>query len=143
MFIRWKKRNRKSHAFGGGRGTDTHWAAILVESSRVDGKPTQQHIAYLGGITDSAIKLTTTAAQRGFFWQAAMQQLDQLADRVLKDDRARIEAALAEKVPRLTRKEYDTWLVQREGLGLDAYGAPPSFKISGEPETKKRKRLSR
>ena len=86
MFVRWQKRKRKSRAFGG-RGTDTHWAAILAESSRVAGKPTQQHVAYLGGITDSAIEI---AAQRAFFWQEVMQQLDQLANRVLKDDRARI-----------------------------------------------------
>ena len=66
-----------------------------------------------------------------------MQQLDQTANRVLKDDRARIERALAEKVPRLTRKEYDTWLVQREGLGLDVLGKPPSFKVCGVPETRR------
>ena len=52
MFVRWQKRKRKSRAFGGGRDrADTHWAAILAESTRVDGKPTQQHVAYLGGIT--------------------------------------------------------------------------------------------
>ena len=62
MFVRWQKRKRKSRAFGGGRDrADTHWAAILAESARVNGKPTQQHVAYLGGITDSAIEI---AAQR-------------------------------------------------------------------------------
>ena len=69
-------------------------AAILAESARIDGKPTQQHVAYLGGITDSAIEI---AAQRAFFW-GAVGQLDQLANRVLKDDRTQIEEAIAKKV---------------------------------------------
>ena len=94
MFVKWQKRTRRSRAFG--PRTDTHWAAILAESSRVDGKPTQRHIAYLGGITESAIELP---AQRAFFWQEVAQQLDQLA--LPKDDRARIEAAVEAKVPRL------------------------------------------
>ncbi len=52
-------------AFGGGRDrADTHWAAILAESAQVNGKPTQQHIAYLGSIADSAIEI---AAQRAVF----------------------------------------------------------------------------
>lgn len=113
MFVRWQKRKPRSRAFGPGRGADTHWAAILAESARNDGKPTQQHIAYLGGITDSAIGI---AAQRAFFWQEVMRQLDQLANRFLKDDRARIEEAIAEKVPRLTRQEYDEWISHRAGL---------------------------
>ena len=73
-----------------GRGTDTHWAAILAESARVIGKPTQKHVAYLGGINDSALELP---AQRAFFWQGTMQQLDRLANLVLQADRARIDRA--------------------------------------------------
>ena len=66
MFVRWQKRKRKSRAFGGGRDrADTHWAAILAESTRVDGKPTQQHVAYLGGITDSAIEIAAQRASSG------------------------------------------------------------------------------
>ena len=76
MFVRWQKRQRRVRAFGRRTGPDTHWAAILVESVRAAGEPTQRHIAYLGGITESAIKLP---AQRAFFWQKVVQQLDQLA----------------------------------------------------------------
>jgi hypothetical protein len=56
MFVRWQKRQRKRRVFGG-EGPDMHWAAILSESERVDGKPVQRHIAYLGGLTESAIEL--------------------------------------------------------------------------------------
>ena len=139
MFVRWQKSKRKARAIGRGRSNtdaDTHWAAILVESTRVDGKPTQRHIAYLGGITDSGVELETPS-QRAFFWQGAMQQLNQLANRVT-DDRARIEEALEQKVPRLTRKEYDAWIVYRTERGFEDYGKAPSFKVCGVPETKER-----
>ena len=125
MFVRWQKRQRMVRAFGRRTGPDTHWAAILVESVRAAGEPTQRHIAYLGGITESAIKLP---AQRAFFWQKVMQQLDQLA--LGKYDRMCIEDALEGKVPRLTRKEYNEWLIHRTGLGLDL-GEPPSFSVCG------------
>jgi hypothetical protein len=126
MFVRWQKRKRKSRAFGGGRGTDAHWAAILAESARIDGKPTQQHISYLGGIADSAIEI---AAQRAFFWREVMQQLDQ--NRVLKEDRERLEQAIAKKVPRLTRQEYDGCIARWAELGLGTEFSPPSFEVCG------------
>jgi len=125
MFVRWQTRTRRARAFGRDPNTDTHWAAILAESSRVDGKPTQRHIAYLGGITESAIELP---AQRAFFWKEVTQQLDELA--VSKDDRVRIEAAVEAKVPRLTRREYNEWLIRRDRLGMD-FGEPPSFQVCG------------
>jgi hypothetical protein len=125
MFVRWQTRTRRARAFGRDPKTDTHWAAILAESSRVDGKPTQRHIAYLGRITESAIELP---AQRAFFWKEVTQQLDELA--VSKDDRARIEAAVEAKVPRLTRREYNKWIIHRDRLGMD-FGEPPSFRVCG------------
>ena len=138
MFVRWQKRKRKSRAFGGGRDrADTHWAAILAESARVNGKPTQQHVAYLGGITDSAIEI---AAQRAFFWREVMRQLDQLANRVSKDNRTQIEEAIAKKVPRLTRQEYKKCITRWTELGLAEFGdMPPSFQVCGAPVSRERK----
>lgn len=127
MFVRWQKRKRKSRAFGGRRGVDTHWAAILAENVRVDGEPTQRHVAYLGGITDSGIEAD---AQRAFFWQKATEQLDRLANQVSKDDRARIEDTIEKRVRRLTRKEYDECLARRVALGLEEYPFP-SLMICG------------
>jgi hypothetical protein len=125
MFVRWQKRQRRVRAFGRRTGPDTHWAAILVESVRAAGEPTQRHIAYLGGITESAIKLP---AQRAFFWQKVVQRLDQLALGIY--DRMCTEDALEDKVPRLTRKEYNGWLIHRAGLGL-GLREPPSFSVCG------------
>ena len=35
---------------------DVPWPALVVENVRIDGKSTQRHIAYLGGLTESAIR---------------------------------------------------------------------------------------
>jgi hypothetical protein len=44
---------------------DVHWAAVLVEGARVKGKPVQHHIAYLGGITESAIEIVAQRCSSG------------------------------------------------------------------------------
>jgi hypothetical protein len=71
MYIRWQSRKRRFPQFGrwgkrvrgerklaytreGTSKQDVHWSAILVENVRIDGKPTQRHVAYLAGFTDSA-----------------------------------------------------------------------------------------
>jgi hypothetical protein len=121
MFIRWQSRKRRIPKFGrygkqlrsrsgyayerfGKSEQDVHWSAIIIESVRVGGKPRQRHVAYLGGITESAINI---GAQRAWFWVNVMQRLDGLANRVSKDDRERIEAAVGKKVPRPTAAEYE------------------------------------
>lgn len=120
MFVRWQSRKRRRPAYGywgrqlhSGRywayarkGTseqDVHWKAVLVESVRVNGNPTQRHIAVLGGITDSAIEFT---AQRCHFWDRVIERLDRLGNQITVDDRRRIEAQVANKVPRPTPDEY-------------------------------------
>ncbi len=75
---------------------------VLVESRRIDGKPRQQTIAYLGSIREGLINLATL---RGFFWRDVMQTLDGLGERVSRDDRAKIERSIAERVPALTPAE--------------------------------------
>jgi hypothetical protein len=84
----------------GSNKQDVHWAAILVESVRVKGKPAPRHVAYLGGITESAIEI---AAQRRFFWDEVTERLDGL--RLSPEDRQRIESAIAKKVAGPPTKE--------------------------------------
>jgi hypothetical protein len=127
MFVRWQRRKRRSRAFGLGRGADIHWAAILAESTRIHGRPRQQHIAYLGGITNSAIEIV---AQRALFWQEVGQRLDNLANRTSNKDRMRIEEAIAKKVPRLTRVEYDECFARWTALDTDDF-SKPSFQVCG------------
>jgi hypothetical protein len=95
MFVRWQARKRRSSAYGRSSGPDVHWAAILVESARVKGKTTQKHIAYLGGIRESAIAIIH---QRCWWRDALNKRLDQLGNRISQENRRRIEAAIGKKV---------------------------------------------
>jgi hypothetical protein len=101
MYLRWQARKRVNPKYWTGKRDewidDVHWAAIVVESVRVDGKPTQRHIAYLSGITESAIAIVH---QRYYFWQDIDDRLTRLSNRIGNDDRCRIQEALAKKVPR-------------------------------------------
>ena len=106
MYVRWQSRERRRQAFPNPKrrkGPDIHWAAILLESKRIKGKPTQRHIAYIGGITDSAIAIIH---QRCWFWDAVQKRLNRLGKEVSPEDRKKIEATIAEKVPRPTKAQY-------------------------------------
>jgi hypothetical protein len=112
MYIRWQSRKRRVPAYGfkgkpiregydyihtmeSTNEQDQHWSAILVENVRVDGKPTQRHIAYLAGFTESAMEIP---AQQRFLWERIEEQLDRLHNRISPEDRQRIEAALIKKI---------------------------------------------
>jgi hypothetical protein len=132
MFVRWQSRKRRRPAFGGWgerikRGydwaytrpgtseQDKHWRATVVESVRVNGRPTQLHVAYLGGITESAIEID---AQRAWFWDEVKRRIDRLANRVSVEDRERIEAAVAAKVPPVTKKQHEKIVRRARELGF-------------------------
>ena len=96
MFIRWQSRRRKYAQFGGTvRKPDTHWRAILAESKRIDGKPTQFHVAYLAGFTEAAASIP---AQRRLLWEQIERRLKRLGKRIPEKDREAIMAALIEKL---------------------------------------------
>lgn len=138
MLVRWQKRTRRYQRFGGRSGPDVHWSAHLVETLQIDGKPKQRPLAYLGSISDSALELY---AKRAFFWQVAMQELDRVDGRLLKDERARIERTIAQKVPPLTRKEYRAWIASLAAFKKEWGEFPsapiPSFTICGQSKTRK------
>ena len=54
MFVRWISRLYVTPEADDTQ--QTAWSAVLVESRRVNGKPRQRHIAYLGGINDVGIR---------------------------------------------------------------------------------------
>ena len=87
-----------------------HWSAILVENVRIDGNATQRHVAYLGGITESAIALDTPA-QRIYFWNGVERKLAAL--KLPTKLRIAIMQTIAKRVPRVTskqRQQLDRWL---------------------------------
>jgi hypothetical protein len=103
VYIRWQQRKRANPQFGSRRSHDIHWSAIAVESKRVNGTPTQRHIGYIVGFTESAAKID---AQRCHLWDHISERLDQLGNQITAADRKQIEAAIAAKLPRPTPAEY-------------------------------------
>ena len=67
--------------------------AILVESVRVDGKPRQKHIAFLGSIQPDDLDKASR-----YFWRDVTLKLKRLGNRVSPEDYERIIASLAAKV---------------------------------------------
>jgi hypothetical protein len=69
MYVQWQSRKFNKNTRWRKRG-DVHWRAILIENVRVDGKSTQRHIAYLGGITERNIdtKSPRIASTFGTVW---------------------------------------------------------------------------
>jgi hypothetical protein len=95
MFIRWQRRGRTCYRSFLGDHTDVHWSAILCESKRVDGKPRQQHVAYVVGFDES---LTKVPIQQVYVWERAREKLNAIGNRLAPAERKRIEASLAEKI---------------------------------------------
>jgi len=101
MLIRWQTYRSKGGLY---RCKTTRIRAILSESIRVDGQSRQKFIAVIGSVV--AERLDVEA--RRDFWQAAHERLSTY---VPDDDRSRIEAALARRVPPLTAAEEAAWHV--------------------------------
>jgi hypothetical protein len=116
MYVRYQSRKRRSAQFGYQQG-DVGWRAILVENMRINGKPTQRHIAYLAGFTESAVAIP---AQQRFLWERIEKQLDRLHNRISAEDRKRIEAALIRKIGKPPTKAQRAALDRRAAKVLAA-----------------------
>ena len=120
----WNKRGSLLHTrrrADGSIGQDDRWTAVVVENMRIDGKPRQQHVASLASITESRMEVIH---QRRYFWDDVHDRLDQLGNRISIDDRRRIEAAVALKVPRLSQAEHDASIEYVQGT-LPDYNHKP------------------
>jgi hypothetical protein len=104
MFVRWRKRAIRPTYWQ--KKGDTGWSATLVEAKRIDGKVKQVHVAYLGGIRQHHLGGgRNNLAWRDGFWSRAKACLDDLGDRINREERKSIEAVLAEKVRPLSKAE--------------------------------------
>jgi hypothetical protein len=92
MFIRWKTEEGPS------------CRAVLVESERTPSGPRLRHVAYLGSFKEDNLAQDNA---RAWFWQGARKRLDQLGicGRITSRDREKIEAMLAQRVPRITPEQ--------------------------------------
>jgi hypothetical protein len=85
MFVRWQTYRSQWR--------DDRLRAVLVESVRVDGKPRQKHIAFLGSIASDSL------GNPGLrFWYDVTSKLKHLGNRVGPEDYERITASIAAKV---------------------------------------------
>ena len=91
MYVRWKKRARTRRHRPTGEHTLT---AVLVTSQRVDGRPRQRIVAYLGSIGEHH---TSVYWHQVDFWKSAAQHLEQLD--LDADTATRIREQLAQIVP--------------------------------------------
>jgi hypothetical protein len=111
MFVRWQKYRNKPAT-----------TAILVEGVRVDGKPRQRHLAYLGSFRREWVKDTH---YRSWWWHHVAERLDRLGNRISPDDRHRIEAALAAKVRRVTAKQVTAYDLREQRKFRAEHGECP------------------
>jgi hypothetical protein len=116
MFVRWQL--YKSQAQWACNDRAPRLKAILVESIRIDGKPRQKHVAFLGSVS-----LDKRRGSR--FWYSVTTKLNSLGERVSPADRKRIESALAKRVEGrlLSKAELAQWDRHRAEL-LRTLSAP-------------------
>jgi hypothetical protein len=86
---------------------DVSWRAVLVESYRQDGKPRSRHVAYLIGFTETQVAAYGKDGPGWFgnWWKQIEEKLDRLASRITPEERTRIEAGIATKLPRPTAEQ--------------------------------------
>lgn len=120
MYVQWQSRKLNKNTRWRKRG-DVHWRAILIKNVRVDGKPTQRRIAYLGGITERNIA-HEKPAHRIYFWNGVKQKLAVL--NFSAKERTTIMQMIAKRVPRVTSRQYQ----QRARVS-----AKPTVSIGGKP----------
>jgi hypothetical protein len=89
MFVRWQHYGRQD-------GTK-YWNAALVTVARINNKPTQKHLAALGGIAEAD---ADNVAACHDFWTKALKRL--ATRKLSKAERQKIETALAARVKRPT-----------------------------------------
>jgi hypothetical protein len=108
MFVRWKhyKRSSKKKYIRDGKcgwldpqGSEL-LVAVLVRSERVNGKPRQRTVAYLGSIREDHLG---EVGLRNRFWESADEKIETLA--LKAEERQKCEAALLTRVARLTSEE--------------------------------------
>jgi hypothetical protein len=117
MFVRWKTREhwRTKFVWRRHRNTDEIYcvgktkeydgkssSAVLVCSERVNGKPRQRIVCYLGHIKEKSLD---SKARQLYFWEGIDRHLDALS--LSPAERQRIEEQLREVVPRPSPEEVE------------------------------------
>ena len=110
MFVRWRRRTLVQRSRRA--APDASLCAALVESYRAAAGPRQRVIAHLGCVRESGLHVPTL---QDAFWRRASRRLDSLGLPPLV--RERLEAALADRVPRPTAAEVQSYIQERLAWG--------------------------
>ena len=111
MYVKWQwPTDRKRQTSRSWYMRDTaHAYASLVENTRIDGKPKQRHVAYLGSVyVERNSQRAKDVHYRAWFWHHMRARLDGLGNQIGADG-AKVEAQLAAKVPPVTADEVTAW----------------------------------
>src|SRR5262249_29943139 len=112
-YVQWISRNH-NHRGGG------VLIAQLVESKRVDGKPHKRVLAHLGTCREPV----DTLRHRLWFYENCDSVLERVA--LAPDERAKVEAKLAARIPRPSNAEHVLWQRERDIL-MARFGRPDGF----------------
>ena len=102
MYVRWQLSKSQAKNDHLRKRKRIRMRAILVENIRVDGKPRQKHIAFLGSFsvqvnTETNEDSITYRAGRNF-WRSVGDVLDRLSNRITQTEREKIIATIQETI---------------------------------------------
>jgi hypothetical protein len=112
MFVRWNRRERK----GRGKPKADALYAVLVESTRVNGKPRQKTIKYLGWLP---LDLGSASREVTHFWITVDRAIEEL--KLPGTEREKILASLAKVAP-ARKAKVEKEALERERASLAALG---------------------
>ena len=118
MYVRWKIKERSWDVALPEGPLDV---AYLVESARIDGKPRQKTLAYLGSIR---ARCRTAIGPAYAFWQRVEAKLHPLHPSF--EQRTSIERQLAERVPRPSEEAYQATEREVEAMIRRMRGVVPT-----------------
>ncbi len=127
MFVRWQRRARGRNYWGEFHPSDSGdaYVAMLVESVRIEGKPRQKTVAYLGTVRSEADSINS--------WQTVLKRLDQSG--LSPDMRRQAVEGIAKRIGWLTRDQVQAhinFLIGLWGARAAEYVKPAEFECLGE-----------
>jgi hypothetical protein len=125
MYVKWEDRLNRT-------GT----AAVLVEAQRIEGKPRQRHIAYLGTYTNSLYSLEEgeyhdehNVHRRAWFWHGMTQRLAKL--NLSAEQRSHIKTLVAKRLPKPTEAEITVYDQKERARIRKHHGWPDDANFPG------------
>ena len=94
MYVKWQTKRRSKAWYSRG----DLLTATLVECHRIDGRPRQKVVSYLGSVRLDFVD--QHLVHHLHFWDSVSERLDRMGERIDTATRRRIERKLSERVTR-------------------------------------------